>query len=319
MIKYLMITCCLFFSINTIADTPKNVIDFASSYQAGHYHPQFTDSEGRLIDDLEKVNILINQVTEEINSGSIDPRVYWLRPVLRSIWLMMYTNYHDQELKKLYNDDYESHPIVAKTRIEASVDYEKALLLNKNALLETRLNEEMISKIYISRSLPARILEMASRERLAIYQKGDIENEWDFYQDFYTEMISDYVRDKDYDNALRILNEYEGIRPGMLNEYLPQLDAKKMEWQKEAIQEVELVEKEEKITQSTQPKKSESVITKEKQQPIVKTEKSPKKESTSPQPNNNPLIISIILAILLLIGFAAVKRKKKITLNLFSR
>ena len=308
MIKVLISVFFMFFSNYTFAIISQNLVDFVNNYQAGRSHPLFKDKQGKLMDNLDGVNLLIDQATKEINAGSTDPRVYWVRPVLKRTLLRMYRSYHKEQFKLLYGTNNNYGPEYIKLLNQEENDYEKALILNKTAPDEIKLNEEMIGKIYISRELPARILEMANRERLSILQKGVIENERQFYQDFYTEMISDYVREHDYDNALRILKEYNGIRPGMLDKYLPLLDAKRAKWQEAEIINAEAKKQE----KTTEPKKPAPKVSMPQQQPVIRSKDGNQKDEPRQESNNNMMFaIGVVLAILLLVGFMAVKRIKK--------
>lgn len=310
--KIVITIFCLFFVSNSNADTPQNLIDFMNQYQGSYHHPTFVDSEGNFKDDQNGVIDLIKQVTAEINSGSTDPRIYWLRPTFKRILLQIRRKHHKDTFVELYGTNDNHGPEYIKLVNQETIDYEKALQLNINASIEEKLNEDMVSKIYINRALPAHILEMASRENMAFMEKRNtFENERGVYQQFYFDMINSYVRDKDYDNALRILKEFDGVQSGVFENNIASLDDHKAKWEHEAI-EKSITEEQEKTTQPTEPKKPDSVVTAPKQQPVVKEGKTLQKEEVLPESNNNEIyIISIVLAVLLLIGFVVVKRKKK--------
>ena len=232
--KYIFSCLCFIVAINCYAETPANLIDFMNSYKSGHYHPIFKDKKGKLKDDLNSVNALYSQVTDEINSGTTDPRVHWLRQVLNGYILLMNRTYHKDTFSKLYGTNDNHGPETIKLKELEKLDYKKALILNKKAGAEKKLNNDMISKIYINRSLPADILEMASRENMSYMEKtGHFENEHEVYQQFYFDMINSYIRDKDYKNALRIIKEFDNYHAGMYQKLLPTLNIERESWLKQ--------------------------------------------------------------------------------------
>ncbi len=129
----------------------------------------------------------------------------------------------------------------------------------------------------------------------------------DFDYKSYFKIVTAYVDEKRYDEALSVINEIEEKFPSMKSEINSGRHRIIGFLQKEKTEEP----KQEKTTEPVPPEKPDAVVTAPRQPPVVKADEPLQKEEVLPETNNNQaIIVGAAIAILILIGFVVARRRK---------
>lgn len=185
--------------------------------------------------------------------------------------------------------------------------FKEALELNSG---ELTLNDLMRINTVITK---ADIKIASLKEMLRLYGEGqDFENMGgdpvtNFEYNTHAKMVTAYIDEKRYEEALSVIDEIEKKFPYMNSEI--ELGRKQITGYIQAAVDSSQQDQENK-TKPTKPKKPESVTTMDKQQPVVKEKDEQQSyENLLNLNNSKTFVISITLVLLLLVAFIAVRRK----------
>ena len=186
-------------------------------------------------------------------------------------------------------------------------EYEKALALNKNSRV---LTEAQLNNIYGSLSVNVE----AARQYISLKKQKTTLDKREHLRLLRETIIPLLIKQSKFDEALTEMDYIDKHFPEKA-----QGSTGNIAWRKHFEKEIEVqrnkvteAAEQKRTTKSTDPQKVKSATSISGQQPIVKTEGNDLEDEAKKETDNNEiLIIGIVLAILLLVGFMAVKRMKK--------
>jgi len=251
--------------------------------------------------------------TEGLLNAQPDNSVYWyFNARLINMELSIYY-FENKDKKFLERNDYytDEHRVAQRELMYSS--YKKSLDLNAKAEPNNQLTYKMLDNIAFDLGAPYQTRVQALRKILMIpedqvpeHPDGHVVEDREYLT--YKSIVGAYLDGKDFDGALSVLDEMQQKYPRIQNK----IEQARSDILSRKARHKEEVAEQEKPSQQTESEELTPVTPTINQSPIVKTETVPQKGTTSQATNDNKtLIIVLALAVLLLIGFVIVKKRKK--------
>jgi Skp family chaperone for outer membrane proteins len=247
---------------------------------------------------LSELKNIRNEIDTEIQNDPSSPVLWYLKGLNSWGYVYAYSRPLTDEKRKIV-DEYKL--------VNARNEFRRSVELNENSTHQLRYENLQ----HMQGRAPADVDIMITRKMLEVGNLDDKEKLRErrrivkklIYLDRYGEARAELDA---IENDFKKYFESKGVSRKKWHDYF------KAEIQKKVAKSKIKATEQEKATEPAEPKKPEPVVTAPKQQPVVKEEKTHPKEEVLPESNNNKIyIISIVLAILLLVGFVVTKRKKK--------
>ena len=324
---YIFISGCISFSVFAKNFEPVEYTGATTKEWVSDLANEMFNSSNRVTSDKDNLILLENNLQSRIKSDSNNPALYFLLGRVKYGFLSKRAD----EIKHLAREellkDEPSERELTKNEIrvltrkmilndkewnrlknEVTEFYEKALELDDKGY-QIQLTGEMLGIIDASIFSNSDMRVKALRKELN-RPWGESES---FEYNTYSRIVTAYIDEKRYDEALSVINEIEEKFPSMQTEIE---SGRQRIWGFQQAAQAAQAEQE-KTPQPTELKKPESAIAKPQQQlvqqqPPAKEKDTPQKpKATREADNNQVIIIGIVLFVLMLVGFMVARRKPK--------